>query len=83
MFSIISNKIGDRPGGYTRIIKLSNRFGDGAEICFIELVDSEWIELVEMEIHDLFSHYGISEIIIIQVSAINKLGINKLKNAII
>ena len=39
LFSIISDKISDRPGGYTRIIKLANRFGDGAEICFIELVD--------------------------------------------
>ena len=39
LFGIISEKIADRPGGYTRIIKLGNRLGDNAEICFIELVD--------------------------------------------
>jgi hypothetical protein len=32
-------KIGDRPGGYTRIIKTGNRLGDNAKVCFIELVD--------------------------------------------
>jgi large subunit ribosomal protein L17 len=39
LFSIVSEKVADRPGGYTRIIKLGNRLGDNAEICFIELVD--------------------------------------------
>lgn len=39
LFSVISEKVGDRPGGYTRIIKIGNRIGDGAETCFIELVD--------------------------------------------
>lgn len=39
LFQEISQKIGDRPGGYTRIIKTGNRLGDNAEICFIELVD--------------------------------------------
>ena len=29
----------DRPGGYTRILKTGNRFGDNAEMCLIELVD--------------------------------------------
>jgi large subunit ribosomal protein L17 len=39
LFKEVSQKIGDRPGGYTRIIKTGNRLGDNAEMCFIELVD--------------------------------------------
>jgi len=39
LFTDISQKIGDRPGGYTRIIKTGNRLGDNASMCFIELVD--------------------------------------------
>ena len=39
LFKEIAQKIGDRPGGYTRIIKTGHRFGDNAEMCFIELVD--------------------------------------------
>jgi large subunit ribosomal protein L17 len=39
LFKEVSLKIGDRPGGYTRIIKTGNRLGDNATMCFIELVD--------------------------------------------
>ncbi len=39
LFQVVADKVGDRPGGYTRVIKLGNRLGDNAEMCFIELVD--------------------------------------------
>jgi large subunit ribosomal protein L17 len=39
LFNGVAQKIADRPGGYTRIIKTGNRLGDNASMCFIELVD--------------------------------------------
>lgn len=39
LFREVSPKIGERPGGYTRILKTGNRIGDNADMCILELVD--------------------------------------------
>jgi large subunit ribosomal protein L17 len=39
LFGEVAQKIGNRPGGYTRILKLANRKGDNAEMAIMELVD--------------------------------------------
>ena len=39
LFGVVATKVGNRPGGYTRIIKLGKRASDDADMAFIELVD--------------------------------------------
>jgi large subunit ribosomal protein L17 len=39
LFSVVGEKVANRPGGYTRILKTGNRAGDNAEMAMIELVD--------------------------------------------
>ena len=39
LFRGVAQKVGDRPGGYTRVIKMGNRLGDNASMAMIELVD--------------------------------------------
>ena len=39
LFSTVAEKVAERPGGYTRILKTHNRLGDNAEMCMMELVD--------------------------------------------
>jgi large subunit ribosomal protein L17 len=41
LFDTLSARYHDRPGGYTRVLKLGPRFGDGAEMALVELVGSE------------------------------------------
>ncbi|MBK8805688.1 MAG: 50S ribosomal protein L17 [Bacteroidales bacterium] len=50
LFRNISEKISDRPGGYTRIIKLGARQGDNAETCMIELVDYNTVYTKEVKV---------------------------------
>ena len=49
LFDEISEKVSDRQGGYTRIIKMGNRLGDNAEMCIMELVDYNELLLAEKE----------------------------------
>jgi len=39
LFREVAQKIAERPGGYTRILKTGNRLGDNADMCILELVD--------------------------------------------
>jgi large subunit ribosomal protein L17 len=47
LFREVSVKVADRPGGYTRIIRLGNRLGDNADMCMMELVDFNELLLSE------------------------------------
>jgi large subunit ribosomal protein L17 len=47
LFREVGAKVADRPGGYTRIIRLGNRLGDNADMCLVELVDFNEIMLGE------------------------------------
>ncbi|MCK9611733.1 MAG: 50S ribosomal protein L17 [Bacteroidales bacterium] len=49
LFREVSQKIADRPGGYTRILKTGKRLGDQADMCIIELVDYNELMLGEKE----------------------------------
>ena len=49
LFRDIAEKVADRPGGYTRILKTGNRLGDNAEMCIIELVDFNELMLAAKE----------------------------------
>ena len=47
LFREIAPKVGDRPGGYTRVIKMGNRLGDNADMALIELVDFNEVYNIE------------------------------------
>ena len=47
LFRDVAPKVGDRPGGYTRVIKMGNRLGDNAAMALIELVDFNEVYNVE------------------------------------
>ena len=49
LFDVVAPKVGDRPGGYTRVIRMGFRKGDGAEMAMIELVDFNELMLAAKE----------------------------------
>tara|TARA_B110000444_G_scaffold260255_1_gene306553 strand:+ start:653 stop:1141 length:489 start_codon:yes stop_codon:yes gene_type:complete len=50
LFGVVSDKVGDRPGGYTRVIRMGNRLGDNADMALIEFVDFNDIYLSNSEV---------------------------------
>lgn len=52
LFDEIGLKVGDRPGGYTRVLKTGNRYGDGARTAIIEFVDYNFIKAKEETVKD-------------------------------
>lgn len=49
LFNEIGSKVGDRPGGYTRVLKTGSRYGDGASTAIIEFVDYNFVKEKEKE----------------------------------
>ncbi|MDQ3021985.1 MAG: 50S ribosomal protein L17 [Bacteroidota bacterium] len=52
LFDEIGAKVGDRPGGYTRVLKTGNRYGDGAQTAIIEFVDYNYVKAKEEKIKE-------------------------------
>ncbi|MEO8210953.1 MAG: 50S ribosomal protein L17 [bacterium] len=52
LFDEIGAKVGDRPGGYTRVLKTGNRYGDGAQTAIIEFVDYNYVKAKEAKIKE-------------------------------
>lgn len=52
LFDEIGAKVGDRPGGYTRVLKTGHRYGDGAQTAIIEFVDYNFVKAKEDKIQE-------------------------------
>ena len=65
LFREVAQKIADRPGGYTRILKTGNRLGDNAKTCFIELVDYNENMLKEKAAKNLLAHVALARALLL------------------